>query len=667
MSLIKKLTSFVGIGLVTLALNSDKLKAIEGSGTELSPYQITNVDELQEVKNDLGGHYILINNINASGRNFFPIGNNITKFSGNFNGQNHEINNLYINTSISYVGLFGYSTGEVKNLGLENVNITGRNYVGALVGYNEGDITNCNSTGEVKGDNALGGLVGWNKKEIYYSYSKANVEGEGNLIGGFVGKNIDDAIISNCYSTGDVSGYSSIGGFVGKNDNNIEITNCYSTGIVEGTREVGGFCGSLFNSSFGNCFWNKDINPSLPSIGDQYERPGEVDPKTTSQLQTLQTFTEAGWDFNETWDIIEDDDYPFLRQNNQVPPPASQFYAILAGENEGTTHLFGDDAQEIHDALEEYPGINPNNLKLIEPSQLETTINEIIGKIQPTDQLWIYYSGHGYFNNDGTESTIPNSPEVIEQTGKSQNTGDEFLAYGIGMSDDHLTGLLLKINPNVKIGVYLDSCFSGGFWGRPNNEPNNEPDKGDFNLLENIVLFTACKENEFAYSNSSGRGIFSLELEKQLKLNIKGFALADRNEDGAVSSNELKTALSVEYPVRGTIRTDPNAPWFNDPNVPWINDPDPNSIIDPNNIPELYSEHTTDFDPNSALVSKILVGDLNNDKDVDPNDLSLFNKRWMKTCTPPRWCEGADFNFSGKVDMDDLALLTKNWLVGVEQ
>ena len=37
-----------------------------GSGTELDPYQISNVDQLQEMNDDLDAYYILVNDIDAS-------------------------------------------------------------------------------------------------------------------------------------------------------------------------------------------------------------------------------------------------------------------------------------------------------------------------------------------------------------------------------------------------------------------------------------------------------------------------------------------------------------------------------------------------------------------------------------------------------------------------
>ena len=60
--------------------------------------------------------------------------------------------------------------GQIKHLGIKNANITGRTYVGGLVGYNlSGVILSCYSTGNVTatatsslGSAFAGGLVGLN-------------------------------------------------------------------------------------------------------------------------------------------------------------------------------------------------------------------------------------------------------------------------------------------------------------------------------------------------------------------------------------------------------------------------------------------------------------------------------------------------------------------------
>jgi len=59
------------------------------------------------------------------------------------------------------------------------------------------------------------------------------------------------------------------------------------------------------------CFWDIDVNPDVNGIGNT-DDPNVIG-KTTAQMQTKSTFTDAGWDFVEVWGIGENQTYPFLR------------------------------------------------------------------------------------------------------------------------------------------------------------------------------------------------------------------------------------------------------------------------------------------------------------------------------------------------------------------
>ena len=235
-----------------------------GSGTEEDPYVITTVEQLQEMKDNLTAYYELGNDIDASatsgwndGAGFEPIGTENAPFTGSLDGQGYKIENLFINRATNYIGLFGYvgSGGVVKNVGLENVNVTGSVVVGGLVGRNwGGTVSNCYSTGFVSGNNYVGGLVGYNW-------------------GGTV---------SNSYSTGAVTGSSYVGGLVGCNGGTVS-----------------------------NSFWDTQTSGQATSAGGTG--------KTTVEMMTLSTFGDAGWDIvliqnyvDQTWYIDEGNDYPKL-------------------------------------------------------------------------------------------------------------------------------------------------------------------------------------------------------------------------------------------------------------------------------------------------------------------------------------------------------------------
>jgi hypothetical protein len=181
--------------------------------------------------------------------------------------------------------------------------VTGTQYqVGGLVGWNDyGTITNCYSTGSVIGDSALGGLVGGHGGTITNCYSTGSVS-EGYVVGGLVGYN-PGGTITNCYSSGSVSGECDVGGLVGINDGTI--TNSYSTGSASGIWDVGGLVGVGYEQWVTASFWDVNTSGQSTSAGGT--------PKSTAEMKTKSTFTDAGWDFVEIWGIGENQTYPYLR------------------------------------------------------------------------------------------------------------------------------------------------------------------------------------------------------------------------------------------------------------------------------------------------------------------------------------------------------------------
>jgi type II secretion system protein G len=205
----------------------------------------------------LDGNYIVMKDLDLSGyENWVPIGKEASPFTGTFDGNNYVISNLTINLNYQHFkGLFGCisETSEITNLGLENANITGRWYVGGLVGRNDGGtLTNCYATGEVTGRNYTGGLVGWNSGgTLTNCYATGKVTGYYD-IGGLVGHN--NGTITDCYATAEVTGRSEIGGLVGRTysgtySSTISITNCYATGEVTGNYNIGGLAGFISNNN----------------------------------------------------------------------------------------------------------------------------------------------------------------------------------------------------------------------------------------------------------------------------------------------------------------------------------------------------------------------------------------------------------------------------------
>ena len=118
-----------------------------------------------------------------------PIGDD--PYRGIFDGNGRTIANLFIDRDTEDdVGLFS-EVGEfelILNLGLEAVDVNGRDYVGGLVGDGEeGRVGRCHVTGSVSGEDVVGGLAG-RLDRVWSSYAAGRVTGHDD-VGGLVGDN----------------------------------------------------------------------------------------------------------------------------------------------------------------------------------------------------------------------------------------------------------------------------------------------------------------------------------------------------------------------------------------------------------------------------------------------------------------------------------------------
>ena len=245
----------------------------EGTLTSGGTYSISSVAELQalaEYVNDgndtTGMTFVLGANIDLSSvSNWTAIGGIVDTFKGTFDGNGHIID---FNNLSSFRGLFGNTNTDsiIKNVGVENCNVEGHDYVGGLAGRVYGDITNCYATGVVSGNNCVGMLVGDVLGDTTNCYAIGNVSGN-KRVGGLTGKASGD--ITNSYAAGDVNGNERVGGLVGEANN---VTNCYAAGNVSCTGNwVGGLAaqadGILNSYATGNVNGNNRVGGLVGEAG----------------------------------------------------------------------------------------------------------------------------------------------------------------------------------------------------------------------------------------------------------------------------------------------------------------------------------------------------------------------------------------------------------------
>ena len=172
-------------------------------------YTVTTADGLlawnEAVQKDMTLNCTLADNIDLTGIDWTPIGDYDNRYTGTFDGGNHTITGLTINQYGNYVGMIDFleSGGTVQNLTLENVNITGGDIVGSVVGDNYGTVTACyHASGNVSGTSYIGGVVGRNTSGTVTAcyHASGNVSGTSN-VGGVVGYNISGTLTA-CYWSG---------------------------------------------------------------------------------------------------------------------------------------------------------------------------------------------------------------------------------------------------------------------------------------------------------------------------------------------------------------------------------------------------------------------------------------------------------------------------------
>jgi len=148
--------------LIGLWLTLGSLFAFSGGdGTVADPYQIATPQDLSDIRNNTGAHYIIVNDLDMSGITFEPL----PGITGSLDGQGNYIDHLYIDSSLVDTGLFQTLTGtnRVKNICFTHAEVHGgRGHVGVLAGsLNLGGVENVHVlSGNVYGTEIAGGLIG---------------------------------------------------------------------------------------------------------------------------------------------------------------------------------------------------------------------------------------------------------------------------------------------------------------------------------------------------------------------------------------------------------------------------------------------------------------------------------------------------------------------------
>lgn len=218
---------------------------------------IRTAQDLDQIRENLSGHYRLENDIDLSGfGHWTPIGTPENPFTGVFDGAGHTINgmNIFGVSKNIHAGLFGtIQRAVISNLILAEPNVqvshTGNTGVSTLVGLlDRGVIENCAVLGgsieaNIGWDASAGGICGINQGAIINCFSSISIivtdtsrSGTDSQAGGICGTNI--GYIAACGNAGPVNSGSIAGGIAGFSDMGV-ITRCFNTGKITAPGYVG--------------------------------------------------------------------------------------------------------------------------------------------------------------------------------------------------------------------------------------------------------------------------------------------------------------------------------------------------------------------------------------------------------------------------------------------
>ena len=540
-----------------------------------------------------------------------------------------------------------YSTGEVS----------GSSCVGGLVGENYGSINQCYSysTGLVSGTSYyVGGLVGVNSGSIGNCYSMSEVSSSAEFVGGLVGYN--SGSINNCCSTGIVSGYSYVGGLVGYNDYNGGISQCYSTGAVNGDYGVGGLVGFNEYGIIANSYWDTQTS------GQNYSNGGEG--KTTEQMQDINTFLNAGWDFvNETtngtcnyWQMPTGGGYPVLSIFDGYIPPEP-----LGSGTEVDPYIITD-ANDLgtiwYRPWSDYVLANDINLAGIEWSV--AVVPAFSGVLNGNGfcirnlsidgggflGLFGWISFGGKVENFGLEnSTVSGSSNSHYVGGLAGNNNGSISncysrgAVSVSSYSGYIGGLVgYNCVDEYGGGGSISNCYSTG-------QVSGESDVGGLVGSHYSGSISQCYSTCLVIGDSNAGGLVGYNVDNNTVVS----SFWDMNTSGWMTSagGEGKTTAEMK-----TLSTFTSAGWdftnetVNGDNNIW------RMCVDGVDYPRLNWESTD--------------GDFACPDGVNIEDLEYSVQQWLlDNCTlSNNYCGGADIDGSGVVDLVDFAIFAQHWLEG---
>ena len=250
-----------------------------GDGSVENPYLVATAGDLQQVSVEPKANYKMVSDImmdtyNSCNSTWKPIKN----FSGTFDGDNHYIADLKINSADSYAGLFGEigENASVKNVVLAKpvVELTSQNSTVGVVAASvvSGSVSNVHIyDAEISGDNdaVVGGVVGEAALNSTISESSVNSSKidvpNASSVGSIVGDIRTSTTINATAANGvTINAANSVGGIVGTSMQST-VQNSHANGDFTAENTVGGIIGNNSETVVDKCIFDGKVNVSKGS------------------------------------------------------------------------------------------------------------------------------------------------------------------------------------------------------------------------------------------------------------------------------------------------------------------------------------------------------------------------------------------------------------------
>ena len=310
-------------------------------------HTISTPEDLDKLRYDMTGDYVLANDIDMTGRSFVPFGivNNtsVSKFTGTFDGQGHTIKGLKYDVSDKgEVGLFSQTdNATIKNLIIEGAHFNGNANVGGIVGkMYRTTITDCAVLDSyIEGRDHVGAIAGeisqtkvgdsYEGGTITNCFSDARIKTREFQAGGMLGTIHCGTVEKNLF-TGTVEGRegdnaNGMVSLIDKEDapsliqyNVVAAAHIYGKiGRVVSNNRLGNGKGKATKNYVSANTWvgTKAENATMAKYTNPNDFNGADIP--VNELRTQQFYTNTlGWDFNNHWTFLpgaEGKMYPVLK------------------------------------------------------------------------------------------------------------------------------------------------------------------------------------------------------------------------------------------------------------------------------------------------------------------------------------------------------------------